>query len=179
VNWRPLLTLPNLLSLARFPLAAGFAIADRTPARVALLITASATDMLDGWIARHPNRSTRWGALIDPVADKVFVLVALTAFLARGTLSMREYGIILSRDIAIAIGFLIATRIPAVRPADFRARWSGKVVTGLQLLAVLLLCLAPASLRWLVVAIALASIWAIADYTLALAVVRARRLAGR
>ena len=67
--FRELLTAPNIVSAFRVPLAAGFLIADTTPLRLALLGMASATDLLDGWIARRTGSTNRMGALIDPLAD--------------------------------------------------------------------------------------------------------------
>lgn len=160
-----LFTLPNLLSLSRFPLAAAFVMVEGTPSRVALLGAASLTDMLDGWLARR-GRTTQLGALLDPIADKTFVLVALSAFLFSGALSVRDYFIVLSRDFATAVGFLVAYLLPKLDPARFKARWSGKVVTTLQLAALLALLLRPAWIRWLMWPIAAASAWAIVDYTL-------------
>ena len=107
VNWASLLTLPNFLSSLRFPLAAVFVLADGMPARVTLLGLASATDLLDGWLARRTGRTTRWGALLDPVADKTFVFAALTAFVVHRELSLRDHATILSRDIGTAAGALV------------------------------------------------------------------------
>ncbi|MGI9078382.1 MAG: CDP-alcohol phosphatidyltransferase family protein [Gemmatimonadaceae bacterium] len=175
MNLRELLSLPNVISASRVPLAAGFLLAETTPLRLALLGMASATDLLDGWIARRTGRTTRWGALIDPIADKLFVLAALTAFLVRSDLSAGDYAVLLARDIATSIGVGVALAIPGLDPRDFKARLSGKVVTVLQLLALLALCVAPQWMGWLVVAVGVASIVSIADYTLALAVTLERR----
>ena len=166
---RRIFNIPNLLSAARFPLAAGFALADGTPARLAVLGVASATDLLDGWLARRLGVATRWGALLDPIADKTFVLVALTALLAQGQLSGRDYGVLLARDVATAVGAFVAWLMPGLDPWSFKARLSGKVVTVLQLAALLVLCVAPAASPLLVTVVGLASVAAIADYTIALA----------
>lgn len=179
MRWRSLLTLPNLLSLTRFPLAAGFLVADGTYARVALVSVASATDLLDGWVARRTGHTTEWGALIDPLADKAFMVVALTAFLLRGDLTFDDYFLVLVRDVATLVGFGVALCMSNVGSGDFRARWSGKVVTVLQLALIVALLLVRPIVPALVFATGLASIYAIADYTVALALVRARRQLGR
>ena len=163
----PLFTVPNLLSFSRFPLAAAFLATDATPARVALIGAASLTDMLDGWLARR-NQPTRLGALLDPIADKTFVLVAISAFLIAGELSTLDYFIILLRDFATAVGFLVAFVLKGLDPKDFKARMSGKVVTVLQLATVLALVLHWSLLQPLVWLVGAASIWAIVDYTLIL-----------
>jgi cardiolipin synthase len=169
----PLFTVPNLLSFSRFPLAAAFLATDATPARVALIGAASLTDMLDGWLARR-NQPTRLGALLDPIADKTFVLVAISAFLIAGELSTLDYFIILLRDFATAVGFLVAYLMKDLDPKNFKARLSGKVVTVLQLATVLALVLHWSLLHPLVWLVGAASVWAIFDYTLMLKRQRAK-----
>ena len=170
-----MLTLPNVVTSLRFPLAAGFVLADGTPMRVTLIGLASATDLLDGWLARRTGSTTRSGALLDPIADKTFVLAALTAFVIHRELSLRDFATILSRDIGTAIGALVAWLMPGLTVRDFRARMPGKVVTVLQLVALLVLSVAPQWLHPIVLAIGLASVVALADYTLALALALPRR----
>jgi CDP-diacylglycerol--glycerol-3-phosphate 3-phosphatidyltransferase/cardiolipin synthase len=169
----PMLTLPNLLSASRFPLAAAFLATEATSVRVALIGAASLTDVLDGWLARR-QQATRLGALLDPIADKTFVLVAISAFLIAGELSTLEYFVILLRDFATAVGFLVAYMRSDLDPKNFKARMSGKVVTVLQLATVLALVLHAAMLRPLIWAVGAASLWAIVDYTLFLRRQRAR-----
>ncbi len=140
---------------------------------MALIGAASLTDVLDGWLARR-GRTTRLGALLDPIADKTFVLAALSAFLIEGAISTRSFFLILSRDFATAIGFLVAYFLPGLDPQSFRARMSGKIVTVLQLVTLLALVLRRALVPALLWPVAAASLWAIADYTLLLARERAR-----
>ena len=164
----PLLSLPNVITLARLPLAVLFLFADTTAERLTILGMASASDFVDGWLARHFHRTTRSGALLDPIADKTFVLAALSAFLPTEALSTGAYFVILSRDFATAIGFVVAWRLPGLDPGNFKARMSGKIVTVLQLAAILALTVAPQAMRWLVPLIAVASAVSIIDYTLVL-----------
>jgi cardiolipin synthase (CMP-forming) len=172
VRRAPVFTVPNLLSFARFPLAAAFLATDAVPARVALIGAASLTDVLDGWLARR-QQATRLGALLDPIADKTFILVAISAFLITGELSIADYFIILARDFATALGFLVAYLLPGLDPRNFKARLSGKVVTVLQLATVLALVLHAPQLRQLVWLVGAVSVWAIVDYTLLLSRERA------
>ncbi len=163
-----LLTLPNVITLARLPLAVLFLVADTTAERLVILGMASASDFIDGWLARRSRRMTRSGALLDPIADKTFVLAALTAFVRTEALSTGAYFMILARDFATAIGFLVAWRLPGLDPRDFKARMSGKIVTVLQLAAILALTVAPQAMRWMVPLIGAASVASIIDYTLVL-----------
>lgn len=167
-------SLPNVISFSRFALAAAFVAWDDATLRAALACAAAASDFLDGWIARRVNAASRWGALVDPIADRVFVLVAVATMLFSGILSTTAYFVLISRDLATAIGFLVARAVPWLRPVEFRARWVGKVATGLQFLVILAALLMPAAVPALVVAVGVASAAAIVDYTLALWRGRAR-----
>lgn len=163
-----LLTLPNAVSMSRVLLAAGFVAVAEPAARFTLIAIASATDYLDGWLARRRSSVTRWGALIDPVADRVFVLAAVCAFLFEGAITTGAFFTLLARDIATAVGFVVAQSVPWLRAVPFRARLLGKVVTVLQLVTLMAVILAPARVPGLVMVVGAASAASIADYTLAL-----------
>lgn len=162
------MNLPNIVSLSRLVLAAAFIAINDNATRVALVVIAGFTDFLDGWLARRQHTSSSMGALIDPIADRTFVLTALSVYLYDGKITTPEYFIVLSRDLATAIGFLVARVVPWLRPAVFQARMLGKTVTVLQLtlLVVVLLWRAPVDI--LVLAIGALSAASIVDYTLAL-----------
>lgn len=165
--------LPNIISLSRTALAAAFVVAAPTE-RVGLVGIAAATDFFDGWVARRANATSRWGALIDPIADRVFVLVAIGTLVIEGSLSVPAYFVLISRDLMTAIGFLVARIIPWLRPVEFKARMAGKIVTTLQLLTLLALVLSPRSAGPLIVLVGVMSAWSILDYTVALWRARAR-----
>lgn len=169
-------SIPNLLTIVRFPLAAGFLAAETMGMRLTLLGMASATDFLDGWLARRTGRTSRWGALADPVADKTFMLAAFTAFLAHAELTLGQWLTLLARDVVIAFGAIVAAVVPGLTPKTFQARMSGKVVTVLQLAAILALTMTSAVTGLVVMIVGWASIIAIADYTLALAWALERRM---
>lgn len=162
------MTLPNAVSMSRLLLAAVF-VAVRDPAvRIAVLLIASGTDFLDGWLARRQHATTKSGALIDPIADRLFVLTAVSTYVVEGAISMAAYFILLSRDIATFIGFLVARSVPWLRAVVFRARLLGKLVTALQLLTLMAVIATPTIVPSLVRVVGAASAVSIADYTLAL-----------
>ena len=169
-----LVTLPNVLSLSRIVLAVVFALGSGTALRVTVLAVASASDWLDGWLARRAGTASRWGALLDPITDRVFALTAVSVFLYEGALGTAEYFILLSRDIMTAIGFLVARVVTWLRTVEFKARLAGKVVTALQLATLFVILLAPQWTRLMVAVVGIASAAAVADYTLALWRERAR-----
>lgn len=165
---RAVRTLPNLISLSRLGLAIAFVSARGTGPRVAIVGVAAATDFLDGWLARRANWASHWGALIDPISDRVFMLTALGVLLFRGEITTVQYFVLISRDLMTAIGFLVAKSVDMLRPVEFRARWSGKIVTVMQLFTLFVALVAPAALAWCIPIVGILSAWSIADYTLAL-----------
>jgi CDP-diacylglycerol--glycerol-3-phosphate 3-phosphatidyltransferase/cardiolipin synthase len=166
-------SLPNLLSISRLALAAAFVVIDRTDVRIVLVMAALATDYLDGWIARSYGPMTRVGALLDPLADRVFVLVGVAVFLFEGKLSTFEYFVMISRDLMTAIGFLVARLMPSLRDVAFRARFAGKLVTVLQLASFVGILIRPRAAAPMILVVAAVSVWAIVDYTWALHKARA------
>src|SRR3712207_7677994 len=94
-----LVDLPNVLSLSRVIFAVGFVAADGPMTRLGLVGAAGLSDVLDGWVARRLNVATRWGALLDPAADRVFVLAAALSLLAGGALTAPAAIVLVSRDI--------------------------------------------------------------------------------
>ena len=142
--------------------------------RLGLVGAAGATDFLDGYIARRGKWTSRWGALIDPIADRVFALVAVSAFLFNGALSTTGYFVMISRDLMTAVGFLVARLVPWLKPVQFKARFSGKLVTVLQLATFAALLQFPewvTAFLWLV---GISSAFSVVDYTYALWRARAR-----
>jgi cardiolipin synthase len=164
----PFWTLPNTVSLSRFVMAAGFLAARTTSVRVALIGAASVSDVLDGWLARGRGQVTRFGAVLDPVADRTFVLVAVMVYVARGEISRGDYFVLIARDLATAIGFLVARLLPGLRSVPFRARLAGKLVTTLQLVTLVVVLVAPPAVPWFVLAVGVLSVVSIWDYTMTL-----------
>ena len=160
--------LPNIISSSRVLLAAGFAVASDPDRRLGLVGLAAITDFLDGWIARRGRWTSRWGALIDPFADRVFAVVAVSTFLIMGALSIVGFFVMISRDIMTALGFIVAKIVPWLRPVEFKARASGKIVTTLQLITFVMLLRVPQWVTPCLWLVGFASAISIVDYTVAL-----------
>lgn len=170
----PLATLPNVISVSRLGLAAAFILIRGTPPRLVIIAVAGATDFLDGYLARRRGNASRSGALIDAVADRFFVFCAVCTLLFDGALGVWQYAILISRDFMTAVGFLTARAIPWLRSVRFKSRMPGKVVTVLQLGTLALVFAAPQLVNVALVAVGIASLVSISDYTLALWHARAR-----
>src|SRR5919106_1769508 len=88
-----LLTIPNLLSfgrLATVPVFVWLFVSGRENAAVIVYAVAAWTDFFDGFIARRTHSVTELGKLLDPLADRVFIVALALALVARGTLAWGE-----------------------------------------------------------------------------------------
>jgi CDP-diacylglycerol---glycerol-3-phosphate 3-phosphatidyltransferase len=98
----------------------------------AVFTVAMATDQIDGWLARRRNQTSSFGALLDPIADKVLVLVALIMLVGEGVAPAWMVSAIVAREIAIS-----GLRLAAIeRGVVMAARDLGKLKTWAQALAV-------------------------------------------
>jgi cardiolipin synthase len=87
-----MLNLPNLITLGRILLVPVFVIAFALPGEAARLVAfvvfciAGASDALDGLAARRFNAGSDFGRMLDPIADKILVAIALMMLVAEGTI---------------------------------------------------------------------------------------------
>jgi phosphatidylglycerophosphate synthase len=154
---------PNLVSALRLPIAAAFFAVDGLLWRGVLLFLGAMSDALDGWLARRFGLESKTGVIIDPLFDKLFVTVVLAAFLAGPDLGWRGFLVLISRDLYVGTGFLLAKALRINVPTQ--PRRSGKVVTFLQIVTLFVLLLAPERAELFIVAVGVASAIAIVDYT--------------
>ena len=100
------LTVPNLLSVARLALVPVFLWlllnGDDVLALVVLAV-ATFTDLLDGFIARRFDQITRLGQLLDPAADRLFMLACLLGLAARDILPWWLALLIVARDVFLIV----------------------------------------------------------------------------
>jgi phosphatidylglycerophosphate synthase len=163
-----LTSIPNLLSLSRLALAVAFVLLPAPTTRLWLLLIAALSDYLDGFLARRAHATTRWGALLDPITDRIFVFTAVCVFLIERQLTPLQYFTLIFRDIMTAIGFLVAKSVSWLRPITFRARLAGKVVTTLQLATLIAVLVRPDLVATLVTIVGILAVVAVVDYTLLL-----------
>ena len=105
------LTIPNLLSffrLAMVPVFLVLVIQGQDALALVVLIVSSATDFLDGYIARKFKQLSRLGQLLDPAADRLFIFAALVGLAARGVIPWWLFVVIVARDVALLVMGVIA-----------------------------------------------------------------------
>lgn len=73
---------------------------------VATLVIASATDILDGFLARKLNLGTELGSVLDPLADKFLMMVSFIALSVKDSIPWWCTLIIIGRDVYIVLGLV-------------------------------------------------------------------------
>ena len=93
---------------------------------LAVFIIASLTDYVDGQIARRYNQVSDFGKFLDPLADKLLTIAAMTMFCEWGMMSAWALMVVLTREFAVTGLRLVAVGKGKV----IAAGWSGKVKTA-------------------------------------------------
>ncbi len=134
---------PNKLTLLRFVLVFPFVIlmlgdfggAWRKWICLAIFCVASATDALDGYIARKYHLVTNFGKFMDPLADKLLVCSAMICLMAQDRLPVWAVLIIIAREFIISGFRLVASDNGIVIAASY---W-GKIKTVCQMAMIIFL----------------------------------------
>ena len=131
------LSLPNLISLGRLllvPLAIWLILGHRYGAAFWIFIVAGISDALDGFIAKHFDRRTRLGALLDPIADKALLVSVYVTLGLANQLWPSLVILVVFRDVMIVGGFLLIQAFAV--PKHYDPLYISKINTGLQLVLV-------------------------------------------
>lgn len=160
--------LPNVLSALRLPLAVVFPfVAANAHAALGVLIAAGLTDVFDGWLARRRGQVTAIGAVVDPIADKVFATTVVLTLLVRHDLPLWALPALLAREILeapLVVWVLVSQSFRGARRAAARANLPGKLATLVQFVAVLAAIVAPDLLGITLVAAAVSGVLAGISY---------------
>jgi CDP-diacylglycerol--glycerol-3-phosphate 3-phosphatidyltransferase len=175
------LNLPNLLTLFRIALVPLMVVAFYLPypamnlLAASLFVAGALTDWADGWIARRWGLESDFGAFLDPVADKLAVVVALFLIVQADPTPLMAVvaAIIVGREVTISalrewmaeIGQRVKVGVATI----------GKVKTIVQMVAISVLLFQHPSFpllalplyeigRWLLIAAAVLTLWSAAQY---------------
>jgi cardiolipin synthase len=99
-------TLPNVLSALRLigvPVFVWLLLTERDGWAVALLFVSGFTDYLDGLLARRWNQVSRLGQLLDPAADRLYILSTLLGLAYRGVIPWWLTGLLIGRDMVLGL----------------------------------------------------------------------------
>lgn len=160
--------LPNVLSALRLPLALAFPfVAGNVQAALSVLVAAALTDIFDGWLARRMGQVTAVGAVVDPIADKVFAITVVVTLLVRHEMPAWALPALLSREILeapLVIWVLVNQAFRGARRAAAQANIPGKLATTVQFIAVLSAIAAPDLLEVCLVGAAFSGVLAGVSY---------------
>ncbi len=106
---------------------------------LAVFIIASLTDYVDGQIARRCNQVSDFGKFLDPLADKLLTIAAMTIFCEWGMMPAWALMIVLTREFAVTGLRLVAVGKGKV----IAAGWSGKVKTASTMIGLCVLMAFP------------------------------------
>ena len=118
---------------------------------LAVFVIASLTDYVDGYIARKYQQVSDFGKFLDPLADKLLVIAAMTMFCQWGQMPAWALMIVLTREFAVTGLRLVAVGNGTV----IAAGWSGKVKTASTMIGLCVLMAFPTVgwLSWTVIGI--------------------------
>lgn len=134
------MNLPNALTLVRFLLIGVYVsiyfnqgLAYNKIWAFVVFLVAGLTDVLDGYIARRYNLVTKWGKLMDPLADKLMLITVLITLYIDGRVPLWAILIIVLKELLMILGaaFLYKNRKVVVQ-----ANFYGKLATVLFYIAI-------------------------------------------
>ena len=127
------LTIPNALSVARLaglPVFLWLALGPRTRAAdtwaVILLLAAAASDWLDGKIARALNQQSRLGQLLDPAADRLYIVATIIALAIRAIIPWWLVGLLAARELLLGV---VLARLRSRGYGPLQVSFVGKAAT--------------------------------------------------
>jgi cardiolipin synthase (CMP-forming) len=98
-------TVPNVVSMVRLALVPVFAVlivSGEDVWALVVLAVSGASDWLDGFLARRLDQVTKLGQVLDPAADRLFILVTLVGLLWRGVVPWWVLAVVVLRDVLLA-----------------------------------------------------------------------------
>ena len=106
-------TVPNLISAARLllvPLFAWLVAQGLDGWALGVLAAAGASDWLDGVVARRMHQVSRLGQMLDPAADRLFILVTLVALAWRDVVPVWLVVVLVARDVVLGVMLVVLAR---------------------------------------------------------------------
>jgi len=136
------MNIPNLLSVSRILLAIIFLLfLDSPTLSLVIFMIAALTDYFDGYLARKWNQQTELGKILDPLADKILVLIAISAIFIKYDFPY-WYFLILIRDVN---NLLVLPLLAKIKKSEVKLPMSatllGKLTTVFQKLTIIFLLL--------------------------------------
>ena len=125
--------LPNAITVLRaalIPLLAWLLLQGDYATALLLFVASGLSDLADGWIARRFDLRTRFGAIADPLADKLTMLTVAVLLAVQGWLPWWFTLLVVGRDLVIVAG--AAVYHFAIGEVEMAPSWISKLNTGLE-----------------------------------------------
>lgn len=131
MNW------PMIFTVIRIVMVPVYAWTFRVNVLYATLIVALAglTDLLDGYLARRLKMTSSWGALLDPLADKLMLLAVLYNLMDSNLIPSIIFYLVLIKESAMVAG----ASLLLMKGQHIKAGWVGKATTGCFFAAILMI----------------------------------------
>ncbi len=171
------LNIPNSLTIARIMLAPVLAVAMQpdvaTSIPLAVFAAGMTSDVVDGYMARSRGSVTRFGTLMDPIADKLFVGTALVCLAATNRIALWVVVVVFARELLVTALRLAARRQGVIIPANRL----GKAKTVLQASVVFVLLVAdPTGAATLALVYLMVAVTLLSGLVYAVGYMRGRRI---
>ena len=124
---------PNAFTVVRvvlIPVIGALLVEQRYVAALWTLLASALSDLIDGQVARRFNARTRFGAIADPVADKLTMLTVTLVLAWQGLLPLWLAAAIVLRDVVIVGGAVAYHRL--IGPVEMSPTWLSKLNTVLE-----------------------------------------------
>jgi cardiolipin synthase len=126
-GWRTWPNLVTVLRLGLLPVFLWLTFSTNHRAIAAwLLAFLGSTDWIDGWLARRLDQTSTVGKILDPMADRILVMVGLIAVASAAGVPWWFAGITLAREVLVSVLTLVLAALGAAR---IDVLWWGKVST--------------------------------------------------
>jgi CDP-diacylglycerol--glycerol-3-phosphate 3-phosphatidyltransferase len=146
----PRAQLPNALTILRLALVPVFAVllirsdGGHSNAAAAVFFVAGVTDQVDGYLARRWHVESRFGAVADPLADRLLIDVAVLLLWLDGRLPLLGLVVILLRDVLLLVG----ARVLQPRGIELKVNLLGKIATWGLYASIFFVMVTPDGTRW-------------------------------
>ncbi len=103
-------TVPNALSLLRLlgvPVFLWAILTRRDALALGIVVVGGSTDYLDGVLARRFNQLSRVGQLLDPAADRLYILATLVGLTVRDIVPLELTLVLVGRDVVLAVALVV------------------------------------------------------------------------
>ena len=160
------MNIPNILTLFRLFLIPVFILVFFSDApnsliySISIFLLAGATDILDGYIARKYNMITKWGTVLDPLADKLMLLTVLSCLVIHGYAQLWILLVVTAKESSMIISGVFLYRQDYVIPSNL----FGKVSTLLFYISIFVLAFNLRFADYIMYLAVLSTVIALANY---------------